>query len=321
MTPIMSYARVMPRPGFVGTCIGPYHVLDIVSTSSLDMRLLARHILTNCSYLIRVVDMCYLRNGVSTDPHVIAELSKLRMLRHPNLVLLYEVHASATHVFIVTEVAVGQQFLDSMLSWRCIDEGTARNIFRKLLDAVALCHTFGLYHRELCAENVILTASGDVKIAGFSFSYLKDSTSRRLPPRSLSVHYSAPEVWTRSRREYNGAKADAFSLGVILYILLTSTRPFDDISDVKILSKVHACHVVYPSYLSGAAVDLLGRLLVRNPVQRLSLGMVKVHPWCLARGIWADGLPDECSYLGEGIYAPVRAEFVPRGNNGWGPVQ
>lgn len=280
MAPIMSYARAMTRPGFDGTCIGAYNVLDILSMGTLEKVVLVKHVLSNRIFTLKVIDMCYLRHDVMYNEKIIMALERLRCVYHPNLESVHEVFASSTHIFVVTEVAVGVKFLRTLLKWRCIDENMARRVFRQLLEVVSLCHAAGIYHRCLTPDCIILTTAGEFKVCDFWLSLLRDSDNHLLPCGHRSVHYTAPEVWTSSSDDdYNGAKADSFSLGVILYIMLTSTRPFEHEEDLEVLSKVHRCRVYYPPYLSRGAVDLLQKLLMRDVRKRWSLAMVKLHPW------------------------------------------
>lgn len=316
----MSYARAMTRPGFDGTCIGAYNVLDILSMRTLEKVVLVRHVLSNKIFTLKVIDMCYLRHDLTCNERIIMDLERLRCVYHPNLESVHEVFASSTHIFVVTEVAVGVKFLKTLLKWRCIDENMARRVFRQLLDVVSLCHAFGIYHRCLTPECIILTTAGEFKVCDFWLSLLRDSDNHLLPRDQRSVHYTAPEVWTSTSDDYNGAKADAFSLGVILYIMLTSTRPFEHEDDLEVLSKVHRCRVYYPAYLSRGAVDLLQKLLMRDVRKRWSLAMVKLHPWYVSvADVFEPGLIDggirndalrvnrsyayNCNQLGVGGYA------------------
>lgn len=280
MTPIMTYAKPLKRPGFDGYCIGPYHILDVLSTGALNHRYLVKHVLTGMIYTLKTIDMCYLKKDVSLDRNVVFQMEKMRSLCHPNLICVHEVLASTTHVFIVSEVALGVRFLDSVLTYRSInEEELSRTIFRQLVNVVSFCHSFGIYHREICDDSVILTACGEFKISDFGNSIMKDGNNYRLPSGSWSLHFTAPEVWTSSHNSYDGSKADAFSLGAVLYVLLTGTRPFDDPRELEVLRKVHTCSVAYPAYLSHQAVDLLEKLLDRNPEERWNVEMVKGHPW------------------------------------------
>lgn len=279
MAPIMSYARAMTRPGFDGTCIGAYNVLDVLSTSSLKEVILVKHVLSNKIFTLKVIDMCYLRHDLTYNERIITALERLRCVHHPNLESVHEVFVSSTHVFVVTEVATGVKFLKTLLKWRCIDESMARKVFRQLLDVVSVCHAFGIYHRCLTPDCIILTTAGEFKVCDFWLSLLRSNDNHLLPRDHHSVHYAAPEAWMSNNDDYNGAKADAFSLGVILYIMLTSARPFEHEDDLEVLSRVHRCRVYYPPYLSKGVVDLLQKLLVRDARKRWSLAMVKLHPW------------------------------------------
>lgn len=136
--------------------------------------------------------------------------------------------------------------------------------------------------RDLKPENLLLGTNGELKITDFGFSAMKDYGAHLLHTNCGSPHYCAPEVWNGSQEGYDGRKNDAWSCGVILYVMVTGKQPFYDEDDDVLLDKVNEGTVDYPSYLTTGTVgvkDLITHLLEKNPKKRFSLSKVKKHPW------------------------------------------
>ncbi|KAK1858295.1 hypothetical protein I4F81_000904 [Pyropia yezoensis] len=203
----------------------------------------------------------------------------MRALRHPNIVALKEVLSSARKVYMVMELVRGGE-LYWALQREELAEATARRYFQQLVDAVDYCHRRGVYHRDLKPENLLLGEDGTLKITDFGLSAIKmQATGAQAILRTScgSPHYVSPEV--RWATGYSGAAVDAWSCGVILYLLLTGWLPFHHDEPAALQAQIDACVVDIPACVPAPAADLLSRLLVRDPARRLSLRGVKRHPW------------------------------------------
>lgn len=259
--------------------IGPYELTKTLGKGNFGKVKEARHIETNQQYAVKVVDKRVLENDLPSNLDIRREMSILRALTHPNIVYLHEVMVSQSRVYLVMDLAKGGDFFKMISTRGRLEEPEARKYFRQLVDAVDHCHKRGVYHRDLKPENILLTDDGNLKVTDFGFSAMKDHGRTLLRTNCGSPHYCAPEVWNGSQQGYDGTKSDAFSIGVILYVLLAGGQPFYDDNEERLLQKVNRCHVQYPSWISADAKDLLTKLLVKDPKKRWSLPMVKRHIW------------------------------------------
>ncbi|KAJ1539857.1 Map microtubule affinity-regulating kinase, partial [Cladochytrium tenue] len=147
-----------------------------------------------------------------------------RLLRHRHIVRLLEVVDAPRAVFLVMEYVCGGELHALVASRGRMREHDARRVFRQIVDAVTYCHRRRVVHRDLKAENLLLDADLNIKIADFGFSNHFDPDSK-LSTFCGSPPYAAPELF--QGRQYTGPEVDVWSLGVILFVLVTGCLPFN----------------------------------------------------------------------------------------------
>lgn len=155
------------------------------------------------------------------------------------------------------------------------------HIFRQILAALLYCHRINIHHRDLKPENILLDRDTmTIKLVDFGMAALQPQGKKLTTPCG-SPHYAAPEVIRT--QSYDGGKADVWSCGVILYVLLTGTPPFNysgDDRDLKYLFRAIAqADYIMPEALSKEAQDLIRQILVPNPKNRISLAEIWNHPF------------------------------------------
>ncbi|CAI5533277.1 unnamed protein product [Closterium sp. Naga37s-1] len=166
------------------------------------------------------------------------EVSIMKMVRHPNIVQLIEVLASRNKIFMVLEFAAGGELFDRIVYRGRLSESEARRYFQQLVDAVDCCHAKGVCHRDLKPENLLVDERGNLKVSDFGLSALPQQQHRDglLHTTCGTPNYVAPEVL--HNKGYDGRKADVWSCGVILFVLLAGYVPFDEPDLVLLYDKV-----------------------------------------------------------------------------------
>lgn len=156
-----------------------------------------------------------------------------------------------------------------------LDEVEAVRYFRQMISALGYCHAFGICHRDLKLENLLVDRELNLKIADFGFAALQPS-NHMLQTCCGSPHYAAPEIIEGKR--YHGDAADIWSCGIILFGFLNADLPFlgDEIKDV--LDKVRKGRYRMPKNLSKEAKDLLRRMLQLDPGRRINMQEIWQHP-------------------------------------------
>lgn len=206
------------------------------------------------------------------------EISVMRLVRHPNIVQLYEVMASKTKIYFAMELVRGGE-LFAKVSRGKLREDVARKYFQQLIDCVDHCHSKGVYHRDLKPENLLLDENGDLKVTDFGLSALLESNMNNslLHTTCGTPAYVAPEVI--KKKGYDGAKADIWSCGVILFVLLAGYLPFKDKNLMEMYRKITKAEFKFPQWFSSDVKKLIYRILDPNPKTRIGIAKIVQSRW------------------------------------------
>lgn len=174
------------------------------------------------------------------------------------------------------EYVAGGELFDYIVSKGRLTENEARRIFQQILSGIEYCHYHGVVHRDLKPENLLLDQDHNIKIADFGLSNLiRDGEF--LHTSCGSPNYASPEVICGSM--YAGPEVDVWSCGVILYALLCGSLPFDDENIPNLFKKIKNGIYSLPGHLSELSRDLIPRLLVVDPLRRITIPEIRQHPW------------------------------------------
>lgn len=254
--------------------VGKYRVVRTIGKGNFAKVKLAVHVLTGKEVAVKVVDKA--RLNASGLIKLFREVRILKMLDHPNIVKLLEVIETDAHLFLVMEYCAGGEVFDYLVSHGRMKERDARKKFRQILSAVDYCHQHHVIHRDLKAENLLLDSSLNVKIADFGFSN-EYHPGGRLETFCGSPPYAAPELF--QGRKYEGPEVDIWSLGVILYTLVSGMLPFDGQNLRELREAVLRGKFRVPFYMSTECEALIRRMLVLNPSKRASMKSIMEDKW------------------------------------------
>eukprot|EP01098_Paradermamoeba_levis_P009835 TRINITY_DN4119_c0_g1_i1.p1 TRINITY_DN4119_c0_g1~~TRINITY_DN4119_c0_g1_i1.p1 ORF type:complete len:266 (-),score=51.39 TRINITY_DN4119_c0_g1_i1:201-998(-) len=210
------------------------------------------------------------------------EYQVLTSLQHPNIIRPLELHEDEQQIYMVMELIEGGDLMKLLEKKRRLSEREAFIIFHQIAEAVDYCHRHGVVHRDLKLENILLTSRGEPKLIDFGVSMSssrKSSHSASSISSYCSLPYASPEV-LRGYEETIGAKSDVWSLGVILFCLLTGRFPF---SGPNVYDKILSGSFAFPSShalaLSLEVKDLISKMLLPEASERASIQEVLKHPW------------------------------------------
>ncbi|XP_058072994.1 uncharacterized protein LOC131221714 [Magnolia sinica] len=206
------------------------------------------------------------------------EISTMKLVKHPNVIQMHEVMASKTKIYIVLEYVTGGELFDKIAHGR-LKEDEARKYFQQLINAVDYCHSRGVFHRDLKPENLLLDSSGVLKVSDFGLSALPQQVREDglLHTTCGTPNYVAPEVI--NNKGYDGAKADLWSCGVILFVLMAGYLPFEETNLMTLYKKIIKADFTCPSWFSTSAKKLIKRILDPNPLTRITIPDVIENEW------------------------------------------
>ncbi|XP_058009451.1 SNF1-related protein kinase catalytic subunit alpha KIN10 isoform X1 [Hevea brasiliensis] len=240
---------------------------------------IAEHALTGHKVAIKILNRRKIKN-MEMEEKVRREIKILRLFMHPHIIRLYEVIETPTDIHVVMEYVKSGELFDYIVEKGRLQEDEARNFFQQIISGVEYCHRNMVVHRDLKPENLLLDSKCNVKIADFGLSNIMRD-GHFLKTSCGSPNYAAPEVI--SGKLYAGPEVDVWSCGVILYALLCGTLPFDDENIPNLFKKIKGGIYTLPSHLSPGARDLIPRMLVVDPMKRMTIPEIRQHPWFQAR--------------------------------------
>uniref|UniRef100_A0A8C7ZK35 MAP/microtubule affinity-regulating kinase 3 n=1 Tax=Oryzias sinensis TaxID=183150 RepID=A0A8C7ZK35_9TELE len=254
--------------------VGNYRLLKTIGKGNFAKVKLAKHTLTGREVAIKIIDKTQL-NPTSMQK-LFREVSVMKMLNHPNIVKLFEVIETEKTLYLVMEYASGGEVFDYLVAHGRMKEKEARAKFRQIVSAVEYCHQKRIVHRDLKAENLLLDADMNIKIADFGFSN-EFTLGSKLDTFCGSPPYAAPELF--QGKKYDGPEVDIWSLGVILYTLVSGSLPFDGQNLKELRERVLRGKYRIPFYMSTDCENLLKKLLVLNPGKRGSMPQIMKDRW------------------------------------------
>jgi len=261
---------------------------------------LGRHVTTGKAFALKFMSKADKENRWAREQakQVATEIESLKKITHKNIMKLYAYNLNCQYpktdgtylktIMLVLEMAPGGELFDLLYYTKHFDEVTARTYFKQLMGAVKAMHTAGVIHRDLKPQNLLLNSSYQLKVTDFGLSKLFDKNEKAVFKTTYvgTKGYQAPELLLN--RAYT-LKADIFSCGVILFILLTGYPPFEQAiatdtwfrclaaGKYERFWKKHSNPIT--DALSAGAKDLIQKCLCYQPAARATVDQILEHPW------------------------------------------
>ncbi|KFV71357.1 Serine/threonine-protein kinase SIK2, partial [Dryobates pubescens] len=263
--------------------VGFYDIERTLGKGNFAVVKLARHRVTKTQVAIKIIDKT--RLDPSNLEKIYREVQIMKLLNHPHIIKLYQVMETKDMLYIVTEFAKNGEMFDHLTSNGHLSESEARKKFWQILSAVEYCHSHHIVHRDLKTENLLLDANMNIKLADFGFGNFYKS-GEPLSTWCGSPPYAAPEVF--EGKEYEGPHLDIWSLGVVLYVLVCGSLPFDGPNLPTLRQRVLEGRFRIPYFMSEVCLchpdceTLIRRMLVVDPTKRITISQIKQHKWMQA---------------------------------------
>ncbi|MBZ3879402.1 Sperm motility kinase 2B [Sciurus carolinensis] len=245
-----------------------YELVRTIGHGAYGQVVLAPHRHTGAEVVAKVLELVLENIPVFSEPNV------LMTLEHPNVVQLFQVIGTEKHIYMVMEHAGGGDLQEHIA--RGMQEEEARRVFRQIVCAVGYYHDRGIVHRDLKPENIVLDTRGDIKLIDFGAAS-RFRAGQKLRRFWGTLPYLAPE--TVVGEEYEGPPGDVWSLGVILYFMLTRSLPFRATTSQKLLMRIVLARYDVPHSVPVQARGLIRSILTVKPKKRPTVKQIFQHPW------------------------------------------
>ncbi|EAS00862.2 Serine/Threonine kinase domain protein (macronuclear) [Tetrahymena thermophila SB210] len=255
--------------------IGHYIIGETLGEGTFGKVKVATHILTGEKVAIKILEKEKIQD-VSDVERVSREIHILKLLRHQNIIQLYEIIETEKQLFLITEYASGGELFDYIVKNTKVQEREASVFFQQIISGVEYIHKLKIVHRDMKPENLLLSYNKRIKIVDFGLSntYKKNEL---LKTACGSPCYAAPEMIAGKR--YLGLGVDIWSCGVILFALVCGYLPFEDPNTSNLYKKILAGDYQIPKFVSSEGRDLIKNILTTDPTKRFTISDIRKHPW------------------------------------------
>lgn len=290
-----------------------YRTYQHLGKGSFGKVLLCCQLLTEKPVAIKVIEKSQLKNHIA-EKRVLQEIQLLKRLDHKNVVKLLEVFESDTTIYLVMEY-INKGDLYSLLKREKkgrLTEIQARPIFLQILRGLDYIHSQGVLHRDIKLDNILLDNNNTIKICDFGISRMI-IPDHRMTEQSGTPAFMAPEII--AGQGYEGYASDLWSLGVVLYSLLTGTLPFRGNNSIELNENILKGSFNKEIKVSNEVKDLLEKLLNVNPAERITMKEIWGQDWISKETSSEETvnlMPGKTSNLNEEIVKKIKKFGYPK---------
>ena len=255
--------------------ISQYTLGEKLGEGTFGVVYLGTHILTKEKVAIKIIEKKKLRNEKDKN-RLKREISILKKLHHINIINLYTTIETINQIYIIQEYASGKELFDYIIQKKKLSEKESLKYFQQIISGIEYIHKLRICHRDLKPENIILTLNNEIKLIDFGLSNFYNKNQLLKTPCGSPL-YAAPELL--KGKKYSGLKIDIWSCGIILYLMVTGNLPFNDNNEISLFKQIIKGKYFIPSFVSKNCSDLIKKMLITNPLKRITLNEIKEHSW------------------------------------------
>lgn len=252
-----------------------YEYVKMIGSGAFSIVALVRHRGTRQLYASKICSRQILLENNCFDRFE-QEVRTLQLLKHPNLVSLEDVVFDEHLIFLILEYCSNGELFKYIIDQSKLDERLAKRIFVQIVSGLQYVHSKNIAHRDIKPENILLDGDLNAKIADFGLCHATNSKILLKTPCG-SLFYAPPEVIMNE--EYDGKLSDIWSLGVVLFTMVTGSLPWKETNQTAVFSQIRKAEYAVPRYVSKNCSDLIYSLMKLNPMDRLTIDQILDHPW------------------------------------------
>ena len=259
--------------------IGDYIIKKTIGSGTFSTVKLGVHRITQKKVAIKILDKNKIESRDDLE-RIIREMQILTEMHNPFVIKVYKIYEDKNNFLIIMEYCEGGELFNYIVKKKRLSEDESSYFFFQLINGIEYIHSKGIAHRDLKPENLLLSKNKILKIIDFGLSNFYDGQKRLQTPCG-SPCYASPEMV--KGKKYDGFNIDIWAIGVILFAMLCGYLPFeDDENDTDVLfNEIIRNKIDYPYFLSKLSLDMLQRILVSDPLQRITIDEIKNHDFYL----------------------------------------
>ena len=259
--------------------IGDYIIKKTIGTGTFSTVKLGVHRITQKKVAVKILDKNKIESKDDLE-RIIREMQILTEMDHQNVIKIFKIYEEEDNFSIIMEYCEGGELFNYIVKKQRLSEDETCFFFYQIINGIEYIHSKGIAHRDLKPENLLIGKNQILKIIDFGLSNFYDG-QKRLETPCGSPCYASPEMV--KGKKYDGFNIDIWAIGVILFAMLCGYLPFeDDENDNDILfSQIIKNKIDYPSFLSELSLDMLKKILVSDPLKRITVDEIKKHEFYL----------------------------------------
>ena len=257
--------------------LGDYIIKKTIGKGTFSKVKLGIHKETKQKVAIKILEKSALVEKDDIE-RLIREMEMLNSLDNINIVKVFEINEDEDNYFIIMEYCEGGELFNYIVKNQRLSEKETAYFFYQIINGVEYIHSKGIVHRDLKPENLLLSENKIIKIIDFGLSNYFDGKNLLHTPCG-SPCYASPEMV--GGNNYNGFYIDTWAIGIILFAMMCGYLPFEDENNDILFKKILRCKLNYPQHLSEVAKDIMKKILVTDPEERIKLDEIKRHKFYL----------------------------------------
>lgn len=255
--------------------IGNYVLGKCIGKGTFGKVKLGTHVVTDEKVAIKILEKDRISDAADVE-RVAREIHVLKLLRHPNIIQMYEIIETPKQLYLIMEYASGGELFDYIVANTRLNEIEACKFYQQIISGLEYLHKLRVVHRDLKPENLLLDSENNIKIVDFGLSNIY-KPDELLNTACGSPCYAAPEMI--ARKPYVPSCVDIWSSGVILFAMVAGYLPFEDSNTAQLYKKILGRDFKTPKFLSKEVTDLINRILDTEPASRYTAENIRNHPW------------------------------------------
>ena len=256
-----------------------YKIKKILGEGTFSRVKLAINKETGQEIAIKILEKNKIKNSQDLK-RIEREINMVKNINHPNIAKVFDIKEDNQNYYFLMEFCENGELFNYIIGKRKLNEEESAYFYYQIINGLEYLHLNNIIHRDLKPENLLLTKNNILKIIDFGLSSYNTSDNLLSTPCG-SPCYASPEKV--SGQKYNGFTSDIWSTGIILYAMIYGYLPFENLNNNYdiLFNKISECKVDYPRSFSFCALDLLKKILVPDPNERIKICDIKKHKFYL----------------------------------------